>query len=105
MAELADLLGLAWDDRLTAAIDCTDAAPPHAEPHAWVLADMLIAGVLEWDCAVLLLLAEGAGTAFSAMAGIARRADALLAAESKVRTKDAMAVIGRLFAADAMPAL
>lgn len=69
-AELADLLGLAWDDRLAAAVDHADGAlqsgrpapfaaadlvsainsdRPDAEPLACALADMLIAMMLKWD--------------------------------------------------------
>ena len=81
VAELADLLGLAWDERLTAAADHADdalqsgrpapiaaadlvkavhAVRPDAEPLAWTLADMLIAA---------LLMAERYGPAFKTLGG------------------------------------
>lgn len=93
VAELADLLGLAWDDRLTAAVDHADdalqsgrpapraaadlvsaihAARPDAEPLAWMLADMLIAALLKWDFAVPLLMAERYGPAFKTLGGRGR---------------------------------
>ncbi|MBN9033863.1 MAG: hypothetical protein BGO05_28030 [Rhizobiales bacterium 63-7] len=93
VAELADLLGLAWDERLTAAVGHADdalqsgrpaplaaadlvsviyAVRPDAEPLAWMLADLLIAALLKWDCAVPLLIAERYGSAFKTLWGRGR---------------------------------
>jgi len=85
VGELADLMGLAWDDGLTAAVDHADTAiqsgrappfaaaelvtaivtvRPDAEPLAWALADILIATMLKWPFAVPLLMSERYGSAF-----------------------------------------
>ncbi|MDH6233804.1 hypothetical protein M2281_004417 [Mesorhizobium soli] len=157
VAEFAELLDLAWDERLAAVVDHADAAlqsgrsapfaaaelvvaicgvRPDAEVLAWALADALIAEKLRWPYPVPLLMAERSGPAFRTSQGrgrvrpgeaafpravclalvegagaglrsvgeIARRADQLLAAVPKVRTKGAGAVIRKLLAEDAVPA-
>ena len=94
VGELADLLGLAWDEPLatSAAIAANDAlqsgrpapfaaadmvtaihaARPDAEPLAWALADILIAAKLKWPFPVPLLMAERFGPAFRTLGGRGR---------------------------------
>ncbi len=93
VAELADLLGLAWDNQLATAVDHAEdalqsgrpaplaaadlvsaihAARPDAEPLAWMLVDRMIAAMLKWDCAVRLLMAERYGPAFKTLGGRGR---------------------------------
>lgn len=92
-AELADLLGLAWDDRLAAAVDQADkalqsgrSAPfaaaelvtaihadrPDAESFAWALADVVIAEKLTWGHPVPLLMTQRYGPAFRTLGGRGR---------------------------------
>lgn len=93
VAELAGLLGLAWDDGLATAVDHADdalqsgrpapfaaadlvtamhAVRPDAEPLAWALADILVAALLKWDRPVPLLMAERNGAAFRTLGGRGR---------------------------------
>ena len=157
VAELAELLGLAWDEPLAAIAGHVDdalqsgrpapfaaaelvtticATRPDAEALAWALADVLIADKLKWPfplpllmaerfgpafrtlggrgrvgpgevafaTAICLALFEGAGSALRSAGEIARRADQLLAAAPKVRTKRAGPVIQSLLNEDAIAA-